>query len=82
MEEPLDYCFKFMRSTAETWLRLKTKYDIRLRFQKMIFEEYISFDSKKFGTNNLSCVYKLNQDSATEKSALVAPGGIEPPFTP
>src|SRR5437879_4763817 len=64
MEEALDYCFRFVRSTAATWLRLKTKYDIRLRFQKMIFAKNIRFDGNKFGTATLTPVYKLNQEYA------------------
>jgi len=71
MEEALDYCFRFVRSTAATWLRLKAKYDIRLRFQKMIFEKNIRFDGKKFGTATLTPVYKLNQEYHDKKSDLV-----------
>lgn len=71
MEEALNYCFRFVRSTANTWLRLKAKHDIRLRFQKMIFENNITFDGKKFGTATLTPIYKLNQEYAGKTSDLV-----------
>src|SRR5205807_3112006 len=72
MEEALDYCFAFVRNTAATWLRLRPKYDIRLRFQKMIIEKNISFDGEKFGTADLSPIYKLNQEFGGQETTLVA----------
>src|ERR1700730_5750546 len=72
MEEALDYCFKFVRNTAATWLRLGPKYDVRLRFQQMIFEKNIRFDGTEFGTTDLSPIYKLNQEFDGQKSTLVA----------
>jgi len=72
MAEALDYCFAFVRDTAATWLRLKPKYDIRLRFQRLIFEKNIVFDGKKFGTADLSCIYALNRETQAKKSDLVA----------
>ena len=78
--QALDYCFQFVRNTAFTWLRLKAKYDIRLRFQKMVFEKNINFDGEKFGTADLSLVYRYNRECGGKKSNLVAPRGIEPLF--
>ena len=72
MEEALDYCFAFVRNTAATWLRLEPKYDLRLRFQKLIFEPNVEFDGRKFGTTNLSTIYKLNQEYDGQESTLVA----------
>src|SRR6266478_1458638 len=72
MEEALDYCFAFVRNTAATWLRLRPKYDIRLRFQQMIFEKNVGFDGKKFGTADLTPIYKLNQEFDGQETALVA----------
>ncbi len=72
MEEALNYCFNFVRETAKTWIRLKnTNYAFTMRFQKQIFPEKISFDGEKFGTDNLSLIYKMNQQFSTNKSQLV-----------
>ena len=70
----------------------------RLRFQKQIFSGNITYDGNEFGTNNLSLIFKLNEESDAEMSALVIPNGmilekfekmtvvtlrgIEPRFTP
>ena len=79
MEEALSYCFDFVRDTAGTWSRLKKKdYARLLRFQKQIFPENIMFNGEKFGTSELSLVYKINQQSGADKSQLVPPRGIEP----
>lgn len=72
MEEALDYCFRFVRNTAATWLRLKPKYGIRLRFQQMIVDKKITFDGEKFGTADLSPIYKLNREYDGQESTLVA----------
>ena len=80
MEEALDYCFQFVRNTAETWLRLK-KYENRIRFQNNIFAEKISFDGKKFGNTKLSRIYDLNREYNGKKSHLVTPSGFEPEFS-
>ncbi len=83
MEEALNYCFNFVRETSETWIRLKKKsYSNTMRFQKQIFPEKIHFDGKKFGTDKLSLVYKLNQENSTEESNLVTLRRVELRFSP
>jgi len=42
-----------------------------MRFQKQIFPEKITFDGGKFGTDNLSLIYKMNQQTGADKSKLV-----------
>src|SRR3989338_1057251 len=79
MEEALNYCFGFVRSSAQTWL--EADYPSKLRFQKLVSKEKIKFNEGKFGTATLSSVYKLNQEYNGEKSNLVVPTGIEPVFS-
>lgn len=69
MEEALSYCFDFVRNTSKQWLGMN--YDGKLRFQKIIFDENVIFDGKKFGTANLSFVYKAKELYEQEKSNLV-----------
>ncbi len=78
MDIALDYCFRFVRNTAETWSSLD--YRNKLRFQNKIFNSQLLFDGEKFGNTELSLVYSINQDYTGKKSNLVAPRGIEPLF--
>lgn len=79
MEEALDYCFMFVSETSKMWKRMqKQSFDRLLRFQNKIFPEKIMFDGNKFETNNLSLIYKINQEYGDEKSNLVTLQGIEP----
>gem|GEM_PF-2217008 len=82
MEEALDYCFRFVRDTAKTWLTLKDQPAHRLRFQNQVFPEKVLFDGKKFGTKKMSLVYELNQTNDAENTKLVTLRGIEPRFHP
>lgn len=78
MEEALSHCFTFVRETSKNWVRLKkTNYINAMRFQNRIFPEKITFDGEKFGTDNLSMVYKMNQQSGAKKSQLVTLQRIE-----
>lgn len=83
MEQALSHCFQFVRNTVETWIRLgKEDFQLQQRFQRNIFPKKLHFDGEKFGTADLSLIYKLNKDSKGKKSNLVAPRGIEPRFSP
>ena len=82
MENALSYCFEFVRDSARTWSHLAGSPDIRVRFQKMIFPEFLHFDGEKFGTTKMSLVYELKQSFDADSSNLVTLGGIEPPFRP
>ncbi|MFZ3020300.1 MAG: recombinase family protein [Minisyncoccia bacterium] len=78
MEEALDHCFKFVRETAKTWIKLKnTNYEHLVRFQNQIFPEKITFNGEKFGTDKLSLVYNINKETAGKKSDLVTLQRIE-----
>ncbi len=82
MDEALEYCFSFIRNTAQTWLNYEKKPEKRLRFQKLIFEGNIPYSEKKFGTAQLSCIYDLYQSYRADPSMLVTSRGIEPRFDP
>ena len=80
MEEALNYCFDFVRETSKTWLRLKKKnYGRLIRFQNQVFPQKINFNGEKFGTTDLSLIYKLNLENGANKSNLVRDEGFEPP---
>lgn len=82
MDEALEYCFNFVRNTAQTWLNLAKKPDKRIRFQKMIFEDNLIFDGEKFGTAKLTPIYSLYQQYLVDPSTLVTLPGVEPGFSP
>jgi hypothetical protein len=82
MEQALDYCFKFVRETASTWLRLEADYGLRLRFQKRVLAGNVGFDGEKFGTPELSLIYQTKKNPSLDSSSLVARRGIEPLFSP
>jgi len=78
MEEVLNHCFSFVRDTAKTWTHLKkTSYTRTMQFQKQIFPEKITFDGEKFGTDELSLIYKINEQFGANKSQVVTPQRIE-----
>ncbi len=82
MEEALNHCFNYVRETANNWIRFKkTNYAYAMRFQNQIFPEKITFDGEKFGTDNISLIYKINQQTGADKSKLVTLLGIEPRLT-
>lgn len=79
MDAVLDYVFKYVRTTAKTWI--EAEYPEKLRFQKIVCKEKIEFDGEKFRTAKLSQVYAINQEYGGEKSCLVAPTRIELVFS-
>jgi site-specific DNA recombinase len=81
MEEALSFAFGLIRESAKTWKDLEKLPAYRARFQNNVFPEKVTFDGKKFGTKKIALIYKLNQDSVTEKSRIAVPTGIEPVFT-
>lgn len=71
MDEALEYCFSFIRNTAETWLKYENKPEKRQRFQKLIFEGNLPFTGERFGTAPLTCIYDLYQSYRHDPSQLV-----------
>ena len=82
MEEALDYCFRLIRHSADTWVKLSEQPILQSRFQNQVFPEKVFYDGKKFGTNKISLVYDLNQKRRSKKSHLVTVRGIDPRFKP
>lgn len=80
MERALDYAFYFIRNASKVWL--ESTYERRIELHKLIFTSPLSFDGKNFGTPELSLVYEQKKTPLSESSPVVAPGGIEPPFSP
>lgn len=76
MEEVLNYCFSYVRTTAKHWV--EADYKEKIRLQKLVFAGRIKFDGEKLGTAELREVYRINQVYQTDKSSLVAPRGVEP----
>ncbi len=70
MNEALEHCFKYVRTTAKSWI--DADYATKLRLQRMIFTGSVKYNGEKFGTPDLRLVYKINQHSRADKSSLVA----------
>ncbi len=77
MEEALDYCFNYIRETAQTWINLEKVPEERLQFQKFIFEDNLEFSGEKFGTTKLTPIYSVYQQYLLDPSSLVTPQRIE-----
>jgi hypothetical protein len=73
METALDFCFELVRDSGKTWKELLKKPEYRLRFQKMIFPQKVTFNGEKFGTGKMSLVFEMNQSFGADSSNLVHP---------
>ncbi len=77
MDSALEYCFDFVRNTANTWVKLDKIPDDRLCFQKLVISENVYFSGEKFGNAKLTPIYKLYQSFLLDKSSLVGLEGLE-----
>lgn len=81
-EQDLDLCVNFMANVDIQWAL--SDIDIKQRFQKMIFQEGVTYNPAegKFGTLSISPLYRLIRNEkgaeAPSNSNLVAGGGLEP----
>lgn len=81
-EAKIEYAIRHMHDIAKQWL--DADYDLKLRFQSMVFPEGASLDfaTMHFGTEKISPLYRYIPNkkdlSVSEKSSLVTPTGIEP----
>tara|TARA_B100000508_G_scaffold60333_1_gene47062 strand:- start:110405 stop:111931 length:1527 start_codon:yes stop_codon:yes gene_type:complete len=82
MDEALSFCFDFVRDSSKTWKDLEKQPEHRLRFQKLLFPEKITFDGAKFGTTKMSLIFEINKKAGADTSKLVTLRGIEPRFPP
>lgn len=71
MDEALTYCFDFLRDGAKTWKEFEEEQESRLRFQKRVFPENLTFDGEKLGTTKTSLIYELNQPENADSTNLV-----------
>lgn len=78
MEAALSHCFDLVRDSGKTWSDLKDTPEYRIRFQKMIFPQNVTFNGKEFGTAKLGLIYEMNQHFRAGSSDLVDPSGFEP----
>jgi hypothetical protein len=80
-EAKIEYAVNHMDDIAKQWL--DADYDLRLRFQSMLFPEGVTLDMEKvqFGTEKISPLYRYIPNkkdlSENEKSLLVIPRRIE-----
>ena len=81
-EAKVEYAIRHMHNIAKQWL--DADYDLRLRFQSMVFPEGTTLDiaTMQFGTDKISPLYRYIPNkkdlSESEKSSLVTPAGFEP----
>ena len=81
MEEALNHCFEFVRDSGKTWQELAQVPAFQSRFQNMVFPHgNLTYNDGKFGTEKMSLVYEINQQSGADSSKVVTPRGIEPRF--
>ena len=81
IEGALAYATNFIGDLSRQWFDVSPR--LRPRFQKLILPNGIPYQKDNgFGTTELGCIFKLNQDINKEKfeqkSQLVAPTGFEP----
>lgn len=81
-QSAIEYALNFMHDVQRLWLDADP--DLKIRFQKMIFPEGLTFDTSTatFGTSTISPLYRYAPNkkdlSVKEKSLLVISRGIEP----
>ena len=81
-QSAIEYALNFMHDVKQLWIDADP--DLKLRFQKMIFPDGLTFNTTTltFGTETISPLYRYapnkNDLSESEKSSLVIPRGIEP----
>lgn len=81
-QSAIEYALNFMHDVKKLWLDADP--DLKIRFQKIIFPEGLTFDTTTltFGTSTISPLYRYAPNkkdlSVKEKSLLVIPAGVEP----
>ena len=81
-QSAIEYALNFMHDVQRLWVDADP--DLKIRFQKMIFPEGLTFDTSTvtFGTSTISPLYTyapIKKDlSESDKSRLVTLQGIEP----
>ena len=77
LEAAVSYASQFITDLSRQWFDLEPK--LRPRFQKLVFPEGILYKKGVgVGTSKLGLIFKLKEESLTQKTPLVDPTGIEP----
>ena len=72
IEALLVYFDRFGLNLGRQWFDLHTRPDLRLRFQKLVFPQGISYQrGEGFGTAKMGCIFEANQLFDGKKSTLV-----------
>src|SRR3984957_4374466 len=70
IDEALEHSFTFIRETPETWRNLEKMPEKRLRFQSLVFEKNLPFSGEKFGTAELTPIYRIYREYERDSSTL------------
>ena len=76
VEAMLDFAEYALRNAARLW----QGFDVhqRMRFQRLLFPEGLTFDGDVFGTAKISPVFKLLEPSTSVKGSMASLRGFEP----
>jgi site-specific DNA recombinase len=80
VEVLLDFGENLMMNTAKVWLDLA--FEQKLRFQRVLFPDGLTFDGESFGTAVTSPVFSYLRDISTGKVSMASPTGFEPVSQP
>ncbi len=72
MTKALAHCFEFVGNATRTWRELEGNHQARIRFQKLLFKDRLTYDGQGFGNSVLSPILQLKETSSVRKSLLVA----------
>ena len=78
VEVLLDFGENLMMNTAQMWLDLG--FEQKLRFQRVLFPDGLTFDGESFGTVLTSPVITYLRDISTGKVSMASPTGFDPFF--
>ncbi|KKQ89244.1 MAG: Site-specific recombinase [Candidatus Curtissbacteria bacterium GW2011_GWC2_38_9] len=73
----LSYAYAFIRTADLVWYDSLS--DARLKYQRLIFPDGVSFDGREFSNQRLALPFNLITDIAAKKSTVVRTRGLEPP---
>ena len=76
VEALLDFGENLMMNTGQVWLGLE--FEQKLRFQRVLFPDGLTFDGESFGTVVTSPVINYLRDISTGKVRMASPTGFEP----
>lgn len=72
----LAYAADFFRTVENVWWDASSS--TRLKLQRLIFPEGVSYKNNTFSNSKISVLFALNEDFSEEKTNVVTPRGVEP----